>query len=211
MWGAAGTPSPPAQGNPPSPATCLPGCGRCRLGRQRGRPMPARLHCPMAPQDAEGQPAQRASGEALPTGPHQDWLPGPERCSGWVQRAKVPRAQPAWGSPAVLFTPRRLLGLLCAHPLPTRQHCLPVWCLSAPPAREPKHHQASSQARNQVAASTEPTVGQENQMRKVNTCVHGRLPSAEQTPSCYNLTRSEERRVGKECLRLCRSRWSPYH
>ena len=25
------------------------------------------------------------------------------------------------------------------------------------------------------------------------------------------LSRSEERRVGKECLRLCRSRWSPYH
>ena len=26
-----------------------------------------------------------------------------------------------------------------------------------------------------------------------------------------DLLRSEERRVGKECLRLCRSRWSPYH
>ena len=25
------------------------------------------------------------------------------------------------------------------------------------------------------------------------------------------VVRSEERRVGKECLRLCRSRWSPYH
>ena len=25
------------------------------------------------------------------------------------------------------------------------------------------------------------------------------------------MARSEERRVGKECLRLCRSRWSPYH
>jgi hypothetical protein len=25
------------------------------------------------------------------------------------------------------------------------------------------------------------------------------------------LGRSEERRVGKECRRLCRSRWSPYH
>ena len=25
------------------------------------------------------------------------------------------------------------------------------------------------------------------------------------------LQRSEERRVGKECVRLCRSRWSPYH
>ena len=27
----------------------------------------------------------------------------------------------------------------------------------------------------------------------------------------WDLIRSEERRVGKECLRLCRSRWSPYH
>ena len=27
----------------------------------------------------------------------------------------------------------------------------------------------------------------------------------------FKETRSEERRVGKECLRLCRSRWSPYH
>ena len=26
-----------------------------------------------------------------------------------------------------------------------------------------------------------------------------------------DIIRSEERRVGKECLRLCRSRWSPYH
>ena len=29
-------------------------------------------------------------------------------------------------------------------------------------------------------------------------------------PTEFSL-RSEERRVGKECLRLCRSRWSPYH
>ena len=29
---------------------------------------------------------------------------------------------------------------------------------------------------------------------------------------CVKLTlRSEERRVGKECLSVCRSRWSPYH
>src|SRR3546814_3186107 len=26
-----------------------------------------------------------------------------------------------------------------------------------------------------------------------------------------SLTRSEERRVGKECVSTCRSRWSPYH
>ena len=26
-----------------------------------------------------------------------------------------------------------------------------------------------------------------------------------------NCARSEERRVGKECVSTCRSRWSPYH
>src|SRR3546814_14529069 len=26
-----------------------------------------------------------------------------------------------------------------------------------------------------------------------------------------SMGRSEERRVGKECVRTCRSRWSPYH
>ena len=29
--------------------------------------------------------------------------------------------------------------------------------------------------------------------------------------SVLELNEIEERRVGKECLRLCRSRWSPYH
>ena len=33
----------------------------------------------------------------------------------------------------------------------------------------------------------------------------------EQLQSKLYTMRSEERRVGKECLRLCRSRWSPYH
>ena len=28
---------------------------------------------------------------------------------------------------------------------------------------------------------------------------------------CDDLVRSEERRVGKECASMCRSRWSPYH
>src|SRR3546814_15827831 len=27
----------------------------------------------------------------------------------------------------------------------------------------------------------------------------------------FNRRRSEERRVGKECVSTCRSRWSPYH
>ena len=35
--------------------------------------------------------------------------------------------------------------------------------------------------------------------------------SAEIFPYHKLLIRSEERRVGKECEDLCRSRWSPYH
>src|SRR3546814_5870408 len=30
-------------------------------------------------------------------------------------------------------------------------------------------------------------------------------------PKLFGLPRSEERRVGKECVSTCRSRWSPYH
>src|SRR3546814_5191405 len=30
-------------------------------------------------------------------------------------------------------------------------------------------------------------------------------------PSSFSFRRSEERRVGKECVSTCRSRWSPYH
>src|SRR3546814_2590971 len=32
-----------------------------------------------------------------------------------------------------------------------------------------------------------------------------------QVAGCSNASRSEERRVGKECVSTCRSRWSPYH
>src|SRR3546814_16822855 len=31
------------------------------------------------------------------------------------------------------------------------------------------------------------------------------------SPYCGMLSRSEERRVGKECVSTCRSRWTPYH
>ena len=37
------------------------------------------------------------------------------------------------------------------------------------------------------------------------TVEHGIFPSTKEA------SRSEERRVGKECTSWCRSRWSPYH
>ena len=40
---------------------------------------------------------------------------------------------------------------------------------------------------------------------------HLAIVGSHQVNGVSKLHRSEERRVGKECLRLCRSRWSPYH
>ena len=45
-------------------------------------------------------------------------------------------------------------------------------------------------------------------LKKSSLCVSRR---ARAIPFMSRCIRSEERRVGKECLRLCRSRWSPYH
>ena len=36
-------------------------------------------------------------------------------------------------------------------------------------------------------------------------------PPLEFPRPAFEVWRSEERRVGKECYALCRSRWSPYH
>src|SRR3546814_13213085 len=39
-----------------------------------------------------------------------------------------------------------------------------------------------------------------------------RQPGGIDAPAaCDQIPRSEERRVGKECVSTCRSRWSPYH
>src|SRR3546814_17306262 len=41
---------------------------------------------------------------------------------------------------------------------------------------------------------------------------HAARELAKATPGVYPpINRSEERRVGKECVSTCRSRWSPYH
>src|SRR3546814_18641513 len=42
-----------------------------------------------------------------------------------------------------------------------------------------------------------------------NTFLHNDNTVA--TPGTSKNARSEERRVGKECVSTCRSRWSPYH
>src|SRR3546814_1356828 len=45
----------------------------------------------------------------------------------------------------------------------------------------------------------------------VVTLEDGRPRSIDVHPDNWISIRSEERRVGKECVSTCRSRWSPYH
>src|SRR3546814_2487373 len=45
--------------------------------------------------------------------------------------------------------------------------------------------------------------------RAKRTVLAPMLAAARSTPN--RILRSEERRVGKECVSTCRSRWSPYH
>ena len=42
-------------------------------------------------------------------------------------------------------------------------------------------------------------------------CLLDEFANIGQIPKFEKLIRSEERRVGKECVSTCRSRWSPYH
>src|SRR3546814_2762017 len=64
--------------------------------------------------------------------------------------------------------------------------------------------------RNEGPISTDFSKGRENQE---TLCLIGGA-EGDRTPDLCNAIaalRSEERRVGKECVSTCRSRWSPYH
>src|SRR3546814_6392630 len=47
--------------------------------------------------------------------------------------------------------------------------------------------------------------------RATRPFIFGRIASSSRSECRKARKRSEERRVGKECVSTCRSRWSPYH
>src|SRR3546814_9107597 len=55
--------------------------------------------------------------------------------------------------------------------------------------------------------ASRPAPGNGGGWRNAKAARHGRRRNARQRTE----RRSEERRVGKECVSTCRSRWSPYH
>src|SRR3546814_5309208 len=69
----------------------------------------------------------------------------------------------------------------------------------------------------QVADDVEvPSTGLLNLRLSLSNVKLGSTASGELALWCHNVTdedapRSEERRVGNECVSTCRSRWSPYH
>src|SRR3546814_10634102 len=62
---------------------------------------------------------------------------------------------------------------------------------------------------HRVAISAVP-VGVENQGFTAVASLQRRA-AADRNIGTVEVLRSEERRVGKECVSTCRSRWSPYH
>ena len=69
---------------------------------------------------------------------------------------------------------------------------------------------------NQVLATgiTGPPVIQSRGYAMVSAAIHDSVNATMGFPDysfIKGVARSEERRVGKECLAVCRSRWSPYH
>ena len=68
---------------------------------------------------------------------------------------------------------------------------------------------ASAQAPTPPVA---PPVPQPGAAEPLTQAQPANIPAApEPTAKAAVDARSEERRVGKECLAVCRSRWSPYH
>src|SRR3546814_4499793 len=61
-----------------------------------------------------------------------------------------------------------------------------------------------------VMSGGEPLLDDE-QAQLVAQAFDKRLQAKQQEGQAKQMARSEERRVGKECVSTCRSRWSPYH
>src|SRR3546814_8728505 len=122
----------------------------------------------------------------------------PQRqCAGWLQRLAVVDGDDRAGD-----TER---GVGAEH----QQRRIEVARRAQPPAREGRDEFAASLAAEQVGRHLRFEIAR---LEDVHIDAAPR-PFARQRLAqvAHRRLRSEERRVGKECVSTCRSRWSPYH
>src|SRR3546814_16298877 len=89
----------------------------------------------------------------------------------------------------------------CALVTGVQTCALPI-CAFGPAPGAPTKPNVSLSTLSTGGTTSEPKI---TPMISATCCFHGVAP-----PS-WPVLRSEERRVGKECVSTCRSRWSPYH
>src|SRR3546814_14724160 len=88
---------------------------------------------------------------------------------------------------------------VCSSDLPGREPPDVAQIITLRLARKPAHGHVVQQALAQRADRT-----------NLYKLIHRSTPQLKE-PKGSAYGRSEERRVGKECVSTCRSRWSPYH
>src|SRR3546814_18472541 len=64
---------------------------------------------------------------------------------------------------------------------------------------------------NDASEDTQRRIAEDEAIRRRAEEEAARPPTSKAGPARGQPPRSEERRVRKECVRTCRSRWSPYH
>src|SRR3546814_13695103 len=80
---------------------------------------------------------------------------------------------------------------------------------SASPSRLGKA--LDSSCKGETLTDTLMWLGQAAASAHARRSTHAPMSAIRPTSSATGMNRSEERRVGKECVSTCRSRWSPYH
>src|SRR3546814_14587764 len=76
-------------------------------------------------------------------------------------------------------------------------------------SRQDRHQSAGNSAR--IAIAAQPAGEDHGEAGDADHRRHEDLRARAQRDEGERDARSEERRVGKECVSTCRSRWSPYH
>src|SRR3546814_16730485 len=101
-----------------------------------------------------------------------------------------------------------------SHPTTATIHATVAW-----PSRSPGAEVRRGICLDQSCCATRPRKRRKKRPAGTKPCLLRKKQNLDQQPSRVELSysrstdpdRSEERRVGKECVNKCRSRWSPSH